>query len=286
MQLDDAGHMSHSGFTSGNRKDPQGFGWARNLCHAGHRNDPAFIESLEHRESSLAAFFWNIACGSLPDEVINAYTGRLQEQALPRMAPGTDDFAPDGEYTIRIPSDNPLVPSELRFAAAARAPPSALYTHNYARWVILSVYEHSILTKHRRIHKEVCRHRWMFSWTLARPGGPSEDGNFMIPGYRIKIASSANSCVGWFADQWHGTTLRRVGPDDNDKVTLEVGLGFQISPTLATRWKAFCAANYDADVLEEIFGQLRGEPAETLDEDGEEWAEDEGEEWTEDEGEE
>ena len=119
----------------------------------------------------------------------------------------------------------------------------------------------------------------MFSWTLARPDGPSRDGNFLIPGYRIKIASSANSCVGWLPNKWHGTTLRRLGPDDLNDVTLEVGLSFQLSPTLATRWKKFCDAHFDPDVLADCLEKLRGEPLEELDEEGEEWEKDKGEPW-------
>ena len=92
-----------------------------------------FLESLEHRESSLAAFFWNLARGSLPDEVTGAYTSYLEENALPRMAPGPVDFEPRGEYTLRVPSGNKLVPDDIHFDAVPRAPPSAMYTHNYAR---------------------------------------------------------------------------------------------------------------------------------------------------------
>ncbi|KAI0665791.1 hypothetical protein C8Q78DRAFT_982605 [Trametes maxima] len=259
--LDDPGKIAHSGFTSGNRKDINGFGWARNLRYARHKNDPDFSNSLEHRESSSAAFFWNMARGSLPDEVIHAYTNYLQEHALPRMAPGKDDFAPRGEYTIRVPSDDPLVPEEISFEAVPRAPPSAMYTFNYAR----------------RIHRERCPQRWMFSWTLARPKGPSNDGNFFIPGYGIKIAASANSCVGWLPGEWHGTSLRDCDPNSIDKVALEVGLSFQISATLATRWRQYCESEFDPDILEKIREELSKEVEEELDEEGEDWSKDEGE---------
>lgn len=70
----------------------------------------------------------------------------------------------------------------------------------------------------------------MFSWTLARPQG------------------------------WHGTTLRRLGPTSLNKTTLEVGLSFQLSPTLARQWQQYCEADFDPDVLEECLAHLRGEP--------------------------
>ena len=57
LQLDDPGFIAHSGFTSGNRGDPRGFGRTHNLRYARHHKDYAFVESLGHRESSLAAFF-------------------------------------------------------------------------------------------------------------------------------------------------------------------------------------------------------------------------------------
>ncbi|KAI0653714.1 hypothetical protein C8Q70DRAFT_937470 [Cubamyces menziesii] len=234
VRLDNPGFIAHSGYTSGHQGDSQGFRWACNLHYAKHRNDPVFLKLLEHRESSLAAFFWNFARGSLPNEVTGAYTSYLEENALPRMAPGPVDFEPH-----------------------------AMCTHNYARC----------------IHKGVCPQGWMFSWTLARPDGPSRDGNFLIPGYRIKIASSANSCVGWLPNKWHGMTLRRLGSDDLNDVTLEVGLSFQLSPTLATRWKMFCDTCFDPDVLADCLEKLRGEPLEELDEEGEEWEKDEGEPW-------
>lgn len=117
LQLDDPGFIAHSGFTSGNRGDPRGFGWAHNLRYARHHKDCAFVESLGHRESSLAAFFWNLACGSLPDEVTGAYTSYLEENALTRMALGPVDFEPRGEYTLHLPSDDPLVPPNIHFNA-------------------------------------------------------------------------------------------------------------------------------------------------------------------------
>ena len=79
----------------------------------------------------------------------------------------------------------------------------------------------------------------MISWTLARPQGPSEDGNFFISDYRIKIASAANSCVGWQPEMGHGTSLRDYSPETTDPPTLEVGLSFALSPNLATRWANF-----------------------------------------------
>ena len=68
--------------------------------------------------------------------------------------------------------------------------------------------------------------------------------------------SSANSCVGWLANDWHGTSLRNCTPKELHQETLEVGMAFQLSPTLATKWAQYCAANFSEEVRQRVLATL------------------------------
>ncbi|KAI0629877.1 hypothetical protein C8Q77DRAFT_1220061 [Trametes polyzona] len=93
LQLDNLGFLANVSFTAGNCKDPKGFGWVCNLCYARDCNDPLTTATLEHCESLITAFFWNMECGSLLDE-----------------------------YSLCIPSGDLLVLSKLHLGTVEVAP--------------------------------------------------------------------------------------------------------------------------------------------------------------------
>ena len=135
LQKDDPGSLALVGNTSGARNVTGGFGWARNLKKAEHQKDPEFIETAAHREASVCAFFWNLARGSLPDEVIQAYTDYIRDNCLPGMKKDDGFFSNVGSYTLDVPSDDPHIPPWLNFNGVDLAPPSASFSWNYARYV-------------------------------------------------------------------------------------------------------------------------------------------------------
>ncbi len=143
--------MGHSGYTAGSRNLQGQLDWAQNLKFARHQNDPTFIAGMQHRESSICAFFWNMARNTLPCPIIAAYQGYMREHFLPTMAPiptplastagdGTHPhYGSHGTYTVYLAPDStsptaPYPPS-FEFDAVPLAPPSAVFTVNYARSV-------------------------------------------------------------------------------------------------------------------------------------------------------
>ncbi|KAI0745164.1 hypothetical protein C8Q76DRAFT_605551, partial [Earliella scabrosa] len=243
--LDDPGHLGHTGYTGGSRNINQGLHWAKNLKSAKLKKDAAFIADLQSHESSICAFFWNMALSSLPMQVLQPYQTYLEKHFLPRMAPIGTPYSTHGIYTVPIAprdNDNPHVPLSYNFDAVPLAPPSATFTVNYAR----------------RTHFENCPHKWLISWTLTRTGTPDDGGNFYLPEpeYAVKIESAANSLVAWQPGMWHGTSLRNCKPEDLMKTIHEVGLSFVTSPRLASRWEKYVARNFSAEARAELEEEL------------------------------
>ncbi|RPD52085.1 hypothetical protein L227DRAFT_515366 [Lentinus tigrinus ALCF2SS1-6] len=247
VRLDDPGWISHVGITAGARHQP-GFDWARNLTSKKLEQDPEFIQNLRFRESSICAFFWNMAKGKLPSEVLRAYEDYLHKNFMPRMGGGTGSYVKLGNYHLHdCAAEGAGYPGVFEFEAAELAPPSAMFSINYSRYVsAFSI----------RIHKEGCPHKWTISWTLDRPEGPCAGGNFFITEYGIMIEAAGNSVVGWQPGRPHGTSLREVHPADQEKVVLEVGLSFATSPRLAKQWQRYMEANFSAEMREDIEREL------------------------------
>ena len=119
--------------TAGSRNQP-GFDWARNLTSQKLAQDPEFVQNLRDRESSICAFFWNMAKSKLPHEVIKAYEDYLQTNLLPRMGGEAGSYTKAGLYHLHDHSATGQVyPSVFEFDAAELAPPSAMFSINYAR---------------------------------------------------------------------------------------------------------------------------------------------------------
>ena len=132
-QLDDPGSIFHAGYTAGARSQPA-FDWARNLSPK-LAKDLDFVRSVRYQESSICAFMWNMAKGTLPEEVLQSYEDFLADNSMARMGGSSRDFQKMGEYTIEdrsIPPDAPY-PSTFTFEAVERSPPSAVFSVNYAR---------------------------------------------------------------------------------------------------------------------------------------------------------
>ncbi|TBU51964.1 hypothetical protein BD310DRAFT_833189 [Dichomitus squalens] len=240
VRLDDPGFMSHAGYTAGSRSQP-GFDWARNLSPK-LAKDSAFVRSMRYQESSICAFLWNMAKGTLPAEVIKSYDDFLHSHHMARMGCGDGDFRKVGEYMVKdssVPPDAPY-PSTFTFQAVERSPPSALFSVNYAR----------------RIHWEGSPHKWLFSWTLKRHYGPESGGNFYIPEHKIKIEGASNSCVGWWPGKPHGTSLRACGPQEQLATLYEVGLSFVTSSRLPKQWTCYTASNFNEKERDQIMKEL------------------------------
>ena len=102
----------------------------------------------------------------------------------------------------------------------------------------------------------------MFSWTISRAGGPGPGGNFYLPSHRVRIMSAANSCVGWYANDWHGTSLRTTPGHHGEQGTQEVGISFSISPQLAKSWKTYVDANFSEEMRRKLWEDLGKEKGE------------------------
>ncbi|KAI0692432.1 hypothetical protein C8T65DRAFT_586636 [Cerioporus squamosus] len=247
VRLDDPGWISHAGITAGARHQP-GFDWAHNLTSQKLAQSPEFIQNLRFRESSICAFFWNMAKSKLPSEVLGAYEDYLHKNFMPRMGGDAGSYMKSGNYHLHdCDVGGAEYPGVFEFKAAELAPPSAMFSVNYARCVqAVSL----------RIHKEGCPHKWTISWTLDRPGGPSPGGNFFITEYGLMIEAAGNAVVGWQPARPHGTSLRNCSPADQEKVVLEVGLSFATSPRLAKQWARYMEANFSPEMREEIEREL------------------------------
>ena len=116
------------------------FDWARNLKQRSLEQDQEWVAKSRFQESSIAAFFWNMAKGSLRKEVVDSYENYMRRSLVPPM--GTNlpagDFRKVGDYAITDlqaadPSGKFAFPQEFSFKAVDRAPPCAIFTVNYAR---------------------------------------------------------------------------------------------------------------------------------------------------------
>ena len=78
---------------------------------------------------------WNMAKGTLPEEMLQSYKDFLANNSMAQMGGSSRDFLKMGEYTIEdqsIPPDAPY-PSTFTFKAIEHSPPLAVFSVNYAR---------------------------------------------------------------------------------------------------------------------------------------------------------
>ncbi|KAI0716303.1 hypothetical protein C8Q76DRAFT_692065 [Earliella scabrosa] len=102
VPVDDPGHLGHSGYTGGLRNVNERFHWAKNLKSAKLQNDSVYLADLQYHDSSICAFFWNMALSTLSMYVLQPYETYLKKHFFPCMAPTGTPYATHGIYTVPI----------------------------------------------------------------------------------------------------------------------------------------------------------------------------------------
>jgi hypothetical protein len=220
IRLDDPGHLVLAGWSSGSRIRPC-LMWAKNLLASAvqEMDTPEKVHEYDFDCSSAYALLWNMIRKRLPEEILVDLKTFVEKSGdVAKFTMNARGSSVHWGMTLPTGSNdaNRHDTAYFQFSETELPPPQGIMASNYCRFC----------------HHEENAHKWCVAWNTYRNPDAKHGSNFFVADYAIRVENSENMLFAWKGDNYHGTTLPDVAPQDLEQADVQSGLGFAMSKQL------------------------------------------------------